>query len=62
MIYWAYEIHDRDTDNLLAFETGFESESEAEFQATMDAKVENIKNFYIRTLQPPEECDDIVGV
>lgn len=55
MIYWAYEIHDRDTDSLLAFETGFESESEAEFQATMDAKVENIKNFYIRTLQPPEE-------
>lgn len=55
MIYWAYEIHDKDTDSLLVFETGFESESEAEFQATIDAKMKNMDNFYIRTLQPPEE-------
>lgn len=51
MDYWAYEIHDRNTDSLLMFETGFESELEAEFQATIEVKTKHIDNYYIRTLQ-----------
>lgn len=49
--YWKYEIRDIDSDTLLKTETGFESESDAELQAKMDASLENIKNYYIRTIQ-----------
>jgi len=51
MLYWAYEIRDNDTDTVLKTDTGFESESDAELQASMEAKADNIKNYYIRTLQ-----------
>lgn len=47
---WKYEIYDSITDKLLKTDTNFTSESDAELQAKMDAKVENIKNYYIRTL------------
>ena len=51
MTCWAYEIHDNETDSLLMFDAGFDTESDAEIQGTMDAKAENIKNYYIRTFQ-----------
>lgn len=52
---WAYEIRDNDSHDLLKTERGFETESDAELQAQMEIKVDNIKNCYIRTYQPPYE-------
>ena len=48
---WAYEIHDKDSNDTLVTVSGFESESDAEQQATMDAQLHNIKNYYIRTVE-----------
>ena len=56
MRYWSYEIRDNDSHKILRTDTGFESESDAEQQAKMEANTENIKNFYVRTIQPP--CED----
>lgn len=56
MRYWSYEIRDNDSHKILRTDTGFESESDAEQQAKMEANAENIKNFYVRTIQPP--CKD----
>ena len=49
---WAYEIHDKDTDEVLAFEMGFESEYDAELHAMFEASCrKDLKNFYVRTIQ-----------
>ena len=55
MIYrdWVYEVRDQDTDTLLMTDRNFETESDAELQGTMDAKAVNLRNFYVRTYQPP---------
>jgi len=55
MNLWTYEVRDKDTDVLLLTEGGFETESDAETQAIMEAKLRNIKNFCIRTLQKWED-------
>lgn len=52
MRYWTYEIIDNDTKTVLKTDSGFESESDAELQASMEAKCDNIKNYHIRTFQP----------
>lgn len=52
---WAYEICDKSSHTVLQTDRGFESESDAELQAAMEAKAENIKNFYVRTFQPALE-------
>lgn len=46
---WCFEILDKDTDEVLLFDKGFISESEAEAYARLDAKAEGLKNYYIRT-------------
>ena len=51
MNFWTYEMYDRQTGALLKSDTGFETESDAELQANMDAKADNVKNYYIRTKQ-----------
>ena len=43
MRYWSYEIRDNDSHKILRTDTGFESESDAEQQAKMEANAENIK-------------------
>ena len=53
--WWAYEIRDKDTHMVLKSDSEFDTEEDAGIQAEMDARVENIKNFYIRTFQPPYE-------
>ena len=58
MRYWSYEIRDKDSHRILRTDTGFESESDAEQQAKMEANAENIKNFYVRTMQPPYEVEE----
>ena len=50
--YWTYEIRDNDTGLLLKTDGGFESESDAEMQAQLEAKASNIKNYHTRTFQP----------
>ena len=51
MKYWKYEVRDVNTDTVLLEESGFDTESEAEIQGRMDAKVENLKDFFVRTIQ-----------
>ncbi len=51
--FWSYDLLDNDTGNVLRTDTGFSSESDAELQASMEAKCDNIKNYSIRTYQPP---------
>lgn len=46
---WCFEVLDKDTDEVLLFDKGFISESEAEAYARLDAKAEGLKNYYIRT-------------
>lgn len=55
MNWWSYEIRDMETHALLKKDTGFETEEDAELQGQMDAKVDNIKNYYVRTLQEWED-------
>ena len=56
---WAYEMLDKSSHTILRTDRGFDSESDAELQAAMEAKAENIKNFYVRTFQPvPEDQGD----
>ena len=52
---WAYEMLDKSSHTILRTDRGFDSESDAELQAAMEAKAENIKNFYVRTFQPALE-------
>lgn len=46
---WAFEIIDKDTNQVLVTDKGFISESEAEYYASLDIKLHNIKNYYLRT-------------
>ena len=55
MRFWKYEIYSRNDDSLLLSDGGFETEEDAELQADMEARCENIKNYYIRTMQE-QEC------
>ena len=55
---WSYEIRDMETGNVLKTDFGFETESDAELQAVMEAKADNIKGYYIRTFQPPYDDEN----
>ena len=55
---WSYEIRDNTTDEILKTDFGFETESDAELQAMMEAKADNIKGYYIRTFQPPYDDEN----
>ena len=48
---WGYEILDKDSDTVLMSDRGFETKEDAELQAKMEAKAENIKNYRIVTFQ-----------
>ena len=50
MLDWSYEIRDKDIEILLKDRKGFDCENDAMTQAVMDATVENIKNYYIKTV------------
>ena len=47
---WKYEVLDSD-DNVLFAEGGFETEEDAEWQANIEIKNENLKDCHIRTYQ-----------
>ena len=51
VLAWAYQIIDSNTDAILREEGGFDTELEAELQAYMEIKADNIKNVYVRTFQ-----------
>ena len=51
MNLWSYELRDVATHELLKKDSGFETESDAELQGNMEAKAENIKNYFVRTVQ-----------
>ncbi len=46
---WAYEIIDDKSKKVVLRDTGFESESEAEYFANIDARIADIKNYSLRT-------------
>ena len=48
---WKYEIRDKDSHRTLTEREGFVSEEDALLQGKMDADVDNIKNYYIHTVQ-----------
>lgn len=48
---WKYEIRDNESKTVLLEGEGLETEIDAIEQARMEANCENIKNFYIRTVQ-----------
>lgn len=50
---WKYEMRDKDSHRTLAEREGFVSEEDALLQGKMDADVDNIKNYYIHTVQIP---------
>lgn len=50
---WKYEMKDKDSHRTLAEREGFVSEEDALLQGKMDADVDNIKNYYIHTIQVP---------
>lgn len=52
---WKYEIRSNEDDSLLLEDFGFETESEAELQASMEAKVQNLKGYIIRTTDKYEK-------
>ena len=56
---WSYEIRDIDSDAVLRVDSGYETESDAELQAQMEAKADNIKHYYIRTFQPPYDDEEV---
>ena len=51
---WAFEIIDKNTNSLLLTDSGYTSESEAEYYANMDVKLYNFTNYYIRTFPEKE--------
>ena len=59
--YWTYEIRDKDTDTILATVSGFETENDAKEQASMDANITNIKNYYISTVENTFESTNTEG-
>lgn len=48
---WKYEIRDKNSNRTLAEREGFVSKEDALLQGKMDADVDNIKNYYIHTVQ-----------
>ena len=52
---WGYRIIDNDSDTTLKTDTGFETEADAEEQAKMEIRADNIKNARIETFQKWEE-------
>ena len=52
-VCFTYVIFDRETKRLLLKKEGFRTADDAREQAEMDAHVENLKNFKIRTYAQP---------
>ena len=48
---WTYRIIDNDTGTVLMRREGFMSEEDAELQAFMDARLENVKNFHVSVIR-----------
>lgn len=57
-MYWAYEIYDSNTNQLIETDSGFETESEAETHGHIIARAEHLSNYYVRTLQLPQQEKD----
>lgn len=49
MSTWTFEVISKESQKVLIRDTGFVSESEAEYYANLDAKIQNVTNYYIRT-------------
>ena len=49
MAQWKYEVIDSRTNEIVASDNGFISESEAEFFARMDADHMHLEHYYVRT-------------
>lgn len=47
---WRYEVYDKDSHELMFEDSGFLSESEAEYNARLDADARKYYNYYIRTI------------
>lgn len=48
-MYWSFEIIEYGTDKVLYCDSGYTSESEAEYYARLDIKSHNFTNCYVRT-------------
>lgn len=50
---WAYEVRNKDTNMLLLYERGYETEEDAEQFGYMVARNAGVKNYYVQTVQEP---------
>jgi len=55
---WRYEVYNRNTHELMFSDTGFSSESEAEYYARMEADARKAYNYYIRTIPVTDVTTD----
>lgn len=48
---WCFEVIDTKTNQVLMSDNGFDSESEAEYYAKIDARAAKLTNYYVRTYE-----------
>lgn len=51
---WAFEVIDNNTHKVLISDKGYSSESEAEYYANIDIKINHAENCYVRTFPNKE--------